>query len=71
MSTSGEIYVAIAASEAFTSDKRVGRLVEHEREAHFVAVDADVILDHSGLYDIFARGGITHVFERVENQLGI
>ena len=52
-------------------DERIGGFVEQKRETHLVAVDADVVLNHTGFNNVFAGGGITHVFQCVENQLRI
>ncbi len=51
--------------------KRVRRLVKHQREADFIAVDAYVIFNHPGIHNVFSGGRITHIFQRIKNQLGV
>ena len=51
--------------------ERVGKLVEDEGEGDFVAVDANVVLHHIALHDVFAGAGIADGAEGVENEFGV
>ena len=46
-------------------------LVEHQRKTHFQPFDAQIVLHHIGRHNVFARAGIAHMCQRIENQFRI
>ena len=51
--------------------KRVGIAGEYQREAHFVAIDADAVGQHFALDEIFLRARVDHFLQGIGNQFGI
>ena len=48
-------------------DERVVRFFGDEGEAHFHAIDADVVGHHACRHDILSRSGVTHIFQCINN----
>ena len=53
------------------ADKRVGWFLEDERERHFVAVDADVVLHHAVAHQVFTVTGIADSAQSIDDEGGI
>ena len=53
------------------TDERVGWFVKDERETHLVAVDAYIVVNHSGLDKILSVPGVTHLLQCVHYKFWI
>ena len=52
-------------------EERVGIAFEYERERHFHAVDAEIVVDHAALHEIFLCSGIDDGSQGVGDKFGI
>ncbi len=51
--------------------KRVVLFFEQKRKAHFLSVDAHIVLYHAARHNVFARSRVAHMRQGVENQFGV
>ena len=51
--------------------ERIGVFLEDDREAHFHAIDAEVVFHHAGFDEVFAVAGVAHCSKGIGDEFRV